>query len=160
MLETTRGSASTRRRPSDGQLCVVPAASWSVFSLQYRSAQHDCVATATTLPYAGNTRSRVARRLRFSVMRVIVKTGSTVPAWINTIGAVLTHRAEATGDIVKVERGTWGLKEWYPNRSSKKEKDANGPLRPKKSRAGSQPMPASRHGLKRGGFDVARMLSS
>ena len=43
--------------------------------------------------------------------------------WTNTIGAVLTRRSETTGDIVKVERGTWGLKEWYPNRSfTKKEK--------------------------------------
>ena len=46
--------------------------------------------------------------------------------WTNTIGAVLTRRAETTGDIVKVERGTWGLKEWYPNRSFKKDKDAKG----------------------------------
>lgn len=47
--------------------------------------------------------------------------------WVNTIGAVLTRRANDVGDIVKVERGTWGLKEWYPNRSFKKEKeDAKG----------------------------------
>lgn len=44
--------------------------------------------------------------------------------WVNTIGAVLTRRADTIGDIVKVERGTWGLKEWYPNRSFKKDKDA------------------------------------
>ncbi len=25
------------------------------------------------------------------------------------------------GDIVKVDRGTWGLKEWYPGRSFKKD---------------------------------------
>ncbi len=37
--------------------------------------------------------------------------------WTNTIGAVLTRRSETIGDIVKVDRGTWGLKEWYPNRS-------------------------------------------
>jgi hypothetical protein len=43
--------------------------------------------------------------------------------WVNTIGAVLTRRANDVGDIVKVERGTWGLKEWYPNRSFKKEKE-------------------------------------
>lgn len=42
--------------------------------------------------------------------------------WTNTIGAVLTRRANEIGDIVKVDRGTWGLKEWYPNRSfAKKE---------------------------------------
>ena len=40
--------------------------------------------------------------------------------WVNTIGAVLTRRANDVGDIVKVERGTWGLKEWYPNRSFNK----------------------------------------
>lgn len=40
--------------------------------------------------------------------------------WVNTIGAVLTRRANDIGDIVKVDRGTWGLKEWYPNRSFNK----------------------------------------
>jgi hypothetical protein len=44
--------------------------------------------------------------------------------WTNTIGAVLTRRANETGDIVKVGRGVWGLKEWYPNRSFKKDKEA------------------------------------
>ena len=39
---------------------------------------------------------------------------------INTIGAVLTRRFKETGDIVRVERGTWGLKEWYPNRTFSK----------------------------------------
>lgn len=42
---------------------------------------------------------------------------------VNTIGSVLTRRANDVGDIVKVGRGTWGLKEWYPNRSFAK-KDA------------------------------------
>jgi hypothetical protein len=47
--------------------------------------------------------------------------------WTNTIGAVLTRRSIDVGDIVKVERGTWGLKEWYPNRSfAKKDKEAKG----------------------------------
>jgi hypothetical protein len=40
---------------------------------------------------------------------------------VNTIGAVLSRRANDVGDIVKVGRGTWGLKEWYPGRSFKKE---------------------------------------
>lgn len=39
---------------------------------------------------------------------------------VNTVGAVLTRRANEVGDLVKVDRGTWGLKEWYPNRSFKK----------------------------------------
>lgn len=34
----------------------------------------------------------------------------------NTIGSVLTRRFHQIGDIVRVDRGTWGLKEWYPNR--------------------------------------------
>lgn len=36
---------------------------------------------------------------------------------VNTIGSVLTRRFNKEGDIVRVSRGTWGLKEWYPNRS-------------------------------------------
>lgn len=39
---------------------------------------------------------------------------------VNTIGSVLTRRANEVGDLVKVDRGTWGLKEWYPGRSFKK----------------------------------------
>ncbi|UVK43365.1 winged helix-turn-helix domain-containing protein [Mesorhizobium sp. AR07] len=39
---------------------------------------------------------------------------------VNTIGSILTRRANDVGDLVKVDRGTWGLKEWYPNRSFKK----------------------------------------
>jgi len=38
----------------------------------------------------------------------------------NTIGSVLSRRQAEVGDVVKVGRGTWGLKEWYPNRSFKK----------------------------------------
>lgn len=39
---------------------------------------------------------------------------------VNTVGAVLSRRADDFGDIVKVGRGTFGLKEWYPGRSFKK----------------------------------------
>lgn len=45
--------------------------------------------------------------------------------WANTIGAVMTRRFEEVGDVVKVDRGTWGLKEWYPNRSFKKAEAAS-----------------------------------
>jgi len=41
---------------------------------------------------------------------------------VNTIGSVLTRRFAEVGDIVKVGRGTWGLREWYPGRSFKKDK--------------------------------------
>lgn len=65
---------------------------------------------------------------------------------LNTVGAVLTRRFKETGDIVRVERGTWGLREWYPGRSWNKGQpksngdeakvSANGteqPLKPKPS---------------------------
>ncbi len=46
---------------------------------------------------------------------------------VNTVGAVMTRRFQQVGDIVKVGRGVWGLKEWYPNRSFKPStKGANG----------------------------------
>jgi HB1, ASXL, restriction endonuclease HTH domain len=38
---------------------------------------------------------------------------------VNTIGSVLTRRFNEAGDVVKVGRGIWGLKEWYPGRSFK-----------------------------------------
>ncbi|MHC2521647.1 winged helix-turn-helix domain-containing protein [Bradyrhizobium diazoefficiens] len=41
----------------------------------------------------------------------------------NTIGSVLTRRMAEVGDVVRVGRGTWGLKEWYPNRSFKVKDD-------------------------------------
>jgi hypothetical protein len=37
----------------------------------------------------------------------------------NVIGSVLTRRFNQIGDVVKVGRGIWGLKEWYPGRSFK-----------------------------------------
>lgn len=43
---------------------------------------------------------------------------------LNTVGAVLTRRFKETGDIVRVERGTWGLKEWYPGRNWKNDKES------------------------------------
>jgi hypothetical protein len=42
---------------------------------------------------------------------------------VNTVGAVLSRRAQEVGDIVKIGRGTWGLKEWYPGRSFKTKPD-------------------------------------
>ncbi|MGY3533146.1 MULTISPECIES: winged helix-turn-helix domain-containing protein [Bradyrhizobium] len=41
----------------------------------------------------------------------------------NTIGSVLTRRMADVGDVVRVGRGTWGFKEWYPNRSFKVKDD-------------------------------------
>ena len=38
---------------------------------------------------------------------------------MNTVGSVLNRRFGQVGDVVRVGRGTWGLKEWYPNRSFK-----------------------------------------
>lgn len=38
---------------------------------------------------------------------------------VNTVGSVLTRRFNEVGDVVKVGRGVWGLKEWYPGRSFK-----------------------------------------
>lgn len=38
---------------------------------------------------------------------------------LNTVGSVLNRRFVQVGDVVRVGRGTWGLKEWYPNRSFK-----------------------------------------
>lgn len=52
---------------------------------------------------------------------------------VNTIGSVLTRRFTDVGDIVRVGRGTWGLKEWYPNRSFKSEKGGEETKAPEKS---------------------------
>ena len=36
---------------------------------------------------------------------------------LNVVGPVLTRRFNKVGDIVRVDRGVWGLKEWYPSRA-------------------------------------------
>lgn len=41
---------------------------------------------------------------------------------VNVVGSVLTRRFNEVGDIVKVGRGIWGLKEWYPGRNFKQSK--------------------------------------
>jgi hypothetical protein len=38
---------------------------------------------------------------------------------LNVVGSVMTRRFNQVGDVVRVARGTWGLKEWYPNRTFK-----------------------------------------
>lgn len=38
---------------------------------------------------------------------------------VNVVGSVLTRRFNDAGDVVKVGRGIWGLKEWYPGRNFK-----------------------------------------
>lgn len=43
---------------------------------------------------------------------------------LNTVGSVLNRRFIQVGDVVRVGRGTWGLKEWYPNRSFKTKDDS------------------------------------
>lgn len=50
---------------------------------------------------------------------------------VNTVGSVLTRRFHEVGDVVKVGRGIWGLKEWYPGRNFK----TNG----KRSQTGAAP---------------------
>lgn len=44
---------------------------------------------------------------------------------LNVIGSVLSRRFHTVGDIVRVDRGTWGLKSWYPGRNFKV-KSSNG----------------------------------
>lgn len=63
---------------------------------------------------------------------------------LNIIGAVITRRSKETGDIVKVGRGVWGLKEWYPNRNFNKSPKGNGESETKPSTATEpQTMPDS-----------------
>lgn len=38
---------------------------------------------------------------------------------VNVVNSVLNRRFQSAGDIVRVERGTWGLKVWYPGRNFK-----------------------------------------
>jgi len=38
---------------------------------------------------------------------------------LNVVSSVLMRRFKTEGDIVRVSRGVWGLKEWYPGRTFK-----------------------------------------
>ncbi len=38
---------------------------------------------------------------------------------VNVVSSVLTRRFNNVGDVVRVDRGQWGLKEWYPGRTFK-----------------------------------------
>jgi hypothetical protein len=38
---------------------------------------------------------------------------------VNVVGSVMTRRFNNVGDVVKLGRGIWGLKEWYPGRNFK-----------------------------------------
>jgi len=40
----------------------------------------------------------------------------------NVVNSVLNRRFQSVGDVVRVERGTWGLKTWYPGRNFSKTK--------------------------------------
>jgi hypothetical protein len=56
----------------------------------------------------------------------------------NVIGSVLTRRFQQVGDVVKVGRGIWGLKEWYPGRNFKAK---SGGAAPGDTVAVAQPLP-------------------
>lgn len=63
------------------------------------------------------------RTLSNAEIALALKSGGLALASVdpmNTIGSVLTRRFMKVGDIVKVGRGVWGLKEWYPNRNFRK----------------------------------------
>lgn len=46
---------------------------------------------------------------------------------VNVVGSVLTRRFNNVGDVVKLGRGIWGLKEWYPGRNFKPSAKATTP---------------------------------
>jgi len=58
---------------------------------------------------------------------------------VNTVGSVLTRRFNQVGDIVRVSRGMWGLKEWYPNRNFRASPKAASPSPEENEQATSYP---------------------
>jgi hypothetical protein len=99
--------------------------------------------------YLGMSIAEAARKLLASRKRAMgtsdILTGLTAGGLalssadpINTVSAVLGRRFDKVGDIVRVERGIWGLKEWYPNRSFRREaKPENGEVKSASSAPGS-----------------------
>jgi hypothetical protein len=84
-------------------------------------------------PYLGMSIAEAAKKLLETERRAIgnaeiaekLRAGGLVMTSVdplNTIGSILTRRFYQIGDIVRVSRGKWGLKDWYPNRSFAKAK--------------------------------------
>ena len=101
---------------------------------QVSSSSKRPVRMPTIMRSCSSAQPRPTRSLGMSIMdaakallvAALFKTGglhmnSKEPA--NTIGSVLTRRMAEVSDVVRVGRGTWGLKEWYPNRSFKVKDD-------------------------------------
>ncbi len=57
----------------------------------------------------------------------------------NVIGSIITRRFNQVGDIVRVDRGIWGLKEWYPNRTFKTAAKSDAKNGPTESEQPSEP---------------------
>jgi len=57
----------------------------------------------------------------------------------NIVGSVLTRRFQQSGDIVRVGRGIWGLREWYPNKTFKAHVKGNGDTAKAESTETGQP---------------------
>jgi len=70
---------------------------------------------------------------------------------VNTVNSVLTRRFSDVGDIVRIGRGLWGLKEWYPGRSWKKEKAENGETKPEPPPSTVRKLPVPPTKTKEGG---------
>ena len=77
---------------------------------QKRPARPSIVEAARELLLTENrpmSNTEIAQHLKASGMKI-----SSVDA-NNTIGSVMARRSNAVGDIVPVEKGVWGLREWY-----------------------------------------------
>ncbi|WP_298215953.1 winged helix-turn-helix domain-containing protein [Acidocella sp.] len=61
----------------------------------------------------------------------------------NVIGSILTRRFYGPGDIVRVSRGQWGLKEWYPGRNFQKREESSKVKTESSSAADLADMPAN-----------------
>jgi hypothetical protein len=87
------------------------------------------IAEATRALLASRKRAMTTSDIVASVTAGGLALSSADP--INTVSAVLGRRSDKVGDIVRPERGKWGLKEWYPNRSFRKDtaKVASGEIR-------------------------------
>jgi hypothetical protein len=118
-LDTAIRTLETLR---DGRLGIMPVASPSVEQAQ-ESQDHAGMFLGMSIVDAAKALLK-ARKRSMSNAEILkdIQAGGVVLTGadpLNVVGSVLTRRFNTVGDVVRVSRGTWGLKEWYPGRSFK-----------------------------------------
>jgi hypothetical protein len=120
-LEGLRGSAGSHVKPTEASLVEPPEMIGGVISdgLLLGMSIADATNKVLSLRKRKMTTSEVLADLKAGGLALSSKDPG------NVVNSVLYRRFQSVGDIVRIERGTWGLKTWYPGRNFNKTKAAS-----------------------------------